>query len=361
VDFDTGHSARSACNFWQQFVITQNKEQAEALWHARQMWTLSQSALVEQQQQSVSWSPDFRALHFPWVLPLNGPPSRWHVNATITEELDFCLTAPDVATYACPTTEHVPVLHFHTTQIERAMDAMGGRMPPVAEGPPLYVQENVAGLRYYHGFGEACNVGAHATDWTLPATMSELFVDPYDWEYIECWLCFYMDAVAQVNKGMQFKANRLPGGREGIDIPIDALKSKYRRCVWRNCDGVPEPVEVTLPDQWTQVRVFDVYRDCYAYGVPDIGIASMMGLYGFQSKTRCSDTSTLIPNYKGLWPHVSVLQKIREAKQNDFGLFPRLTLTTPYLQYFPCRFFDFSVHFSPMSTWCKHRRNHTIN
>ena len=22
---------------------------------------------------------------------------------------------------------------------------------------------------------------------------------------------------------------------------------------------------------------------------------------------------------------------------------------------------DFSVHFSPMSTWCKHRRNHTIN
>ena len=59
---DTGPSARSACNFWQQFIITQNKEQAEALWHARQMWTLSQSALAEQQQQSVAWSPDFQPL-----------------------------------------------------------------------------------------------------------------------------------------------------------------------------------------------------------------------------------------------------------------------------------------------------------
>jgi hypothetical protein len=137
---------------------------------------------------------------------------------------------------------------------------------------------------------------------------------------------------------MQFKPNRLPGGRDGIDVPLSAMNPKYQRCVWRNVDGVPEPVEMALPDAWTEIKVFDVYRDSQIYDVPDQQICNMIALYGVESKTLCSATSTLIPNYKGCWPHISKLQDIRDAKLNDYGMFPRLTVTTPHVQFWPCRF-----------------------
>jgi hypothetical protein len=141
----------------------------------------------------------------------------------------------------------------------------------VAEGPASYRVEIDRGQRYYHGFGEDCDPvdRASGTDWTLPESMHDLFVDPHTWEQIECWLFFYRDAVRQAKQGMQFKYNRLPGGREGMDVPLSAMKLQYQLCVWRNVDGVPEPVETALPDAWTKIKLFDLYRDSQLYGVPD--------------------------------------------------------------------------------------------
>ena len=62
-----------------------------------------------------------------------------------------------------------------------------------------------------------------------------------------------------------------------------------------------------------------------------------MSLYGIQARTACSGTSSMIPNYKGAWACLDKLQAIKQEKQNDFGLFPRLTASTQRVQYVPFR------------------------
>ena len=130
-----------------------------------------------------------------------------------------------------------------------------------------------------------------------------------------------------------------------MDIELETMHEMYRRCVWHNGGvvdgiyrpGVPVPVADDLPDSWTQVQVFDVYRSAVWYGIPDMEICSMMALYGITSRTACSGTSSFVPNYQGAWRHLKVLQDIQLSKQDDFGLFPRLTETTMQVQYWPTR------------------------
>ena len=69
----------------------------------------------------------------------------------------------------------------------------------------------------------------------------------------------------------------------------------------------------------------------------------MLALYGLQSRTACSPTSTLVPNYAEAWMHLEIFEETLRAKQNDFGNFPRLTATTRWLQFWPTRFCPKSI------------------
>ena len=119
--------------------------------------------------------------------------------------------------------------------------------------------------------------------------------------------------------GYRFVPGHVIGGKDGVDFELETMHEMYRRCVWHNGGvvdgvyrpGVPVPVDDDLPDSWTQVQVFDVYRSAVLYGIPDMEICSMMALYGITSHTACSGTSSFVPNYQGAWRHLKVLQYIQ--------------------------------------------------
>jgi hypothetical protein len=102
-------------------------------------------------------------------------------------------------------------------------------------------------------------------------------------------------------------------------------------------------VEPELPDKWTQIRVFDLYRDAEIYGVTDKEVVSMLALYGLQSRNACSPTTTLVPNYAAAWMHLEIFEETLRSKQCDFGAYPRLTATTRWLQFWPSRICPKSV------------------
>ena len=325
----------------------QKKSAADAFNASQAMWTWPVDVLKAQQAQSADWSLSDRAARFPWVLPIRAT-ARWHVNATVSETLEFCATAPDVITYECPLTKHVPVAWYHGVQRQRSVEAFID--PPISCGPEVFCKYWQSGQQYFgvgpadmcHGFGVAV-YGEQQTDCYMPEAMLDLFYDKIKWHQAHEWVDATVAEVQRVQKGYKFKASNLPGGRDGVDFGIEALYQQYRRVVWRNENGTPVPVENELPDKWTEIRVFDLYRDAEIYGVPDKEIVSMLALYGLQSRTACSPTSTFVPNYAEAWMHLEIFEETLRAKQNDFGNFPRLTATTRWLQFWPTRFCPKSI------------------
>jgi hypothetical protein len=325
-----GGSADTAVALWHSVVLSCNHRAAID----EPFWTYSSKQLGALQQKHQGTDSEMISMSYPWLLPVQKKTSRWHTNQLIPEDLSYCLHAPDVITYESPITLHVPVLWFHVEQLERC--ALAGITPPIASGPPTFTTSYEHGVLYYQGFGPA-----------MPETMEDLFIDFMTWAHVNDWVQSYLAEIERVQQGgYHYNASHIVGGRDGIDISLYAMKEVYRKCVWHNGGvidgvyrpGVPVPQAASLPDAYTQVRVFDIYRSAEYYQCTDKAICSMMALYGIESGTACSGTSSLIPNYKGAWSHLELLQQVRDAKQRDYGLFPRLTVTTQEVQYWPTRF-----------------------
>jgi hypothetical protein len=322
-----GGSSEQAVKLWQQCSAQHTRfSQTTALWQR------THAELQALQKQFEGSDSDEAKLHYPWLLPTSRQTYRWHLNATVPEDLSFCLHAPDVITYVSPTTSHVPVFWYDTIQRQRA--ALAGANPPIAAGPPPFIKAYEDGVEVYHGFGQH-----------MPRSMADLFIDPRTWDRINNWMQSYLVEIQRVEQGYKFCAKNIIGGRDGIDVSVNTMWPIYRRCVWHQGGhvqgvyhaGAPVPVESSLPDHFTQVQVFDVYRSAIEYNIADMEICSMIALYGVRSSTACSGTTVLMPNAQGAWANLKVLQDVRTSKLEDYGLFPRLSNTMKTLEYFPAR------------------------
>jgi hypothetical protein len=339
--FEDAGSTDAANRRWQMMTSsayrsltsTEERHDYERFMQDSQLWRYSREQLVSLQRTFQDGDIDDHSRLYPWLLPTPRITSRWHTNNLIPEDLSYCLHAPDVVTFESPVTEHCSVLWFHTKQLDRCRRA--GISPPIAQGPPkFFTSTDDRGRLVYHGFGS-----------TMPTTMQDLFVDELTWDHINDWIESYLAEIQRVEGGYRFVPGHVIGGKDGVDFELETMHEMYRRCVWHNGGvvdgvyrpGVPVPVDDDLPDSWTQVQVFDVYRSAVWYDIPDMEICSMMALYGITSRTACSGTSSFVPNYQGAWRHLKVLQDIQLSKQEDFGLFPRLTETTRQVQYWPTR------------------------
>ena len=53
--------------------------------------------------------------------------------------------------------------------------------------------------------------------------------------------------------------------------------------------------------------------------VRDMGVVSMLALYGVVSGSACSPSSEIIPNYKAAWERQPVLIEQLRSKLDDYG------------------------------------------
>jgi len=303
---------------------------------------------------------DFDPAALPWTLPAPQTGSRWSTNTRKHEDEGFLRTAKMPQAYTSPKTGHVPVLHYELDQLRRAADVDSQRhLPmhfppvhvPVAAGPSPFggighsgADQRCAGkpTRRDRGLSAAPDpsdpADVHDTDWPAwPATMAELFTDPADWDTITDWYEAYGRELQRVERGYTFRYGRIPGGKDGITVPAEAIKPEFRRFIWWNNNGKPEWVRDRLPDGDTEVDVTAIYRDCVRAGVNDIEVVSGIALYGIKSNSALSSDTVLMPNYKSAFEHLGVLQEVAKGKIEDFGDFPRLTTPRLEAQHVPAR------------------------
>ena len=265
---------------------------------------------------------DFDPTKLPFILPPPALASRWSTNNKEPEPVERLRHSAMPAAYTSPVTSHVPVMHFHQQQLERAAAAGARRQDILAEGPDPHLHFQTAG---YAGPPE-------------PQRMADLFRDPHDWERILAWYRAYCAEIQRVERGAhKFRLNAIPGGREGLTIPASARKEQYRRLIWSNCNGKPVAVTPQLPDSNTTIRLQQLYTDSMRAGVNDIELISMMALYGMVSNATMSLDTVLLPNYKGGFDKLAVLQQAYRDKRDGFGNMPRVTSQSPQPSHEPSR------------------------
>jgi hypothetical protein len=183
----------------------QRKKSADDFNAAERMWEWPLDVLTAQQGRSATWTLAERAARFPWVLPVVVT-SRWHVNATVSETLEYCKKSPDVVTYESLVTEHVPVLWYYEPQIQRSISA--GISAPVASGPEPFCKYWHCGTQHfgvgpadvYHGFGFS-ESSSHATNCYMPESMFDLFFDGVTWQNAHVWVDQAVAEVERVKRG----------------------------------------------------------------------------------------------------------------------------------------------------------------
>jgi hypothetical protein len=263
-------------------------------------------------------NPEVFATAVPEVKLRDGHPSLRFI-----ESLDYIRRhKPDVVTMQSPATEHTPIMHFHEEQIERAT-AVGAHFQ-VAEGPSQYGPFRIP-----------------------PTTMRSLYVAPEKtWDNGCKWYDCMRAEIRGVDKGYKMRYNRLPGGRAGVSWGPEAVFPEYQRVQFVNVNGMAVVRKPRLPDQYTEVRVLQMYTEAVHRGVTDMAIASTMALYGLQSGCYASATSHLWPDYSGAWPDLDHLQAEREKKLTEFAV-PRLLPTRTEPEGQPIRKHPKSVHVEP--------------
>eukprot|EP01052_Picozoa_sp_SAG31_P034511 SAG31_NODE_4045_length_3640_cov_3.520474_1_plen_235_part_10 len=214
------------------------------------------------------------------------------------EDLSVVNSLPDVQVIRSPAVPHVPVMWFHTEQLARA--AQAGADIPKAEGPSPY-----GGLRRVR--------------------MADIYLDPQSW-WRQCeWYQAMHKEYTRVERGYKFRYSQIPGGRDGLRTPPEALRPEWRRVQAKNVEGWAEPRMAELPDAYTEMRVAELYAEGVEKGASDLGILSEIGLYGVTSHCTASAASHQAPNYKpafekGMAQH---LRDERSKKRSRFGK-PRL-------------------------------------
>ena len=228
-----------------------------------------------------------------------------HPNTRFPESLEFCASRPDPVVFESPTTEHIPVMHFHHAQRERCR--LAGIHPPIAEGPSQYGPFN-----------------------PMPRCWEDLFIQPSHgpskWGEMEQWFKEAARQIGNVQRGMRYKTDGFPGGKEGLEFGVEHIKPPYGCVQWKDVNGVPVIVTPDLPDSACELRLQKMYEVQMRMGLKDKEIASEIPLYGVGEKTSIQPKTGLYHNYSGAWTHNSVLLKDRNKKLDRAS--PRLIRTS---------------------------------
>ena len=249
-----------------------------------------------------------------------------HPSLRFVEHLDYIRHhKPDVVTMQSPVTEHLPVPHFHHAQLRRANAVAQSLGRP----PSFRIEAGPSPFGPFH---------------MPPTTMRRLHMQPQPtWDRGCEWYKANMAELASVEKGYRMRYNRLPGGRDGFSYGIDALYPEYRWVPWINVEGGAVVRQPRLPDEFTEVRVLQLYTECVHKGVSDQETASSLGLYGIQAKVFASPTSHFWPLYSGACPELDHLQSQRVKKLSQFAV-PRLLPNKTKPAGMPSRIHPKSVH-----------------
>ena len=106
--------------------------------------------------------------------------------------------------------------------------------------------------------------------------------------------------------------------------PWELTRPEWGRFIWKeSSNGSPEIVREALPVD-TDVFVAKLYTDSRRLPVRDMGVVSMLALYGVVSGSACSPSSEIIPNYKAAWERQPVLIEQLRSKLDDYGDRPRM-------------------------------------
>ena len=223
-----------------------------------------------------------------------------------------CACQPDVWAYDPPTTGHIPLPWWHHAQWQVAREA--GYKPAVVHGPSPYPSD----------YGQTMD---------MPASMDDLTVDGAGWQEACTYLQAYAAEAGRVersNQKISFQPNHLPrgrhsrGGKHGWRYPWELTRPEWGRFIWKeSSNGSPEIVREALPVD-TDVFVAKLYTDSRRLPVRDMGVVSMLALYGVVSGSACSPSSEIIPNYKAAWERQPVLIEQLRSKLDDYGDRPRM-------------------------------------
>ena len=228
-----------------------------------------------------------------------------HPNSRFAESLEFCASRPDPKVFESPTTEHVPVMHFHHAQRERCR--LAGIQPPIAEGPSQYGPFD-----------------------PMPRCWEDLFIQPSHgpskWGEMEQWFREAARQIGNVQRGMRYKTDGFPGGKEGLEFGVEHIKPPYGCVQWKDVNGVPTIVTPDLPDNACELKLQKMYEVQMRMGLKDKEIASEIPLYGVGEKTSMQPRTGLYHNYGGAWTHLSVLLDDRKRKLDRAK--PRLIRTS---------------------------------
>ena len=253
----------------------------------------------------------------------------WHPSRRFPETLEACARRPDTNLSKTPATPHLPLMWYHSLQLDRATAA--GAVFLVEHGPSPYPSS-------YEDDGVPRQFDP------VPHTMRDLHMRPeITWDRQTDWYRKMCNEIREVEKGYRFRYNRIPGGRSGIRGDISELKWQYRRVPWWIRDGRVQPIMPELPDEYTEVKVKSLYEMAVEVGATDMQIASMYGLYGGQAKCFATPTTHLMPSYASAWPDLDYLQEARISKHMDFVV-PRLLDTSYQPSTQPCRVQPKGVH-----------------
>lgn len=155
---------------------------------------------------------------------------RWHPARHFAESDEAVSNRPDREAMVSPVSTHVPVMHYHTAQLQRAREANAD--VPVAQGPSPY-----GGLP------------------PEPFPIEEVYYDKRAWTA----QCDWIDAVAlearRVADGYKFRFSRIPGGKRGLRVDESWIRQELRRVQWENVNGLAVPKFPRLPDEFTDVDV----------------------------------------------------------------------------------------------------------
>ena len=168
----------------------------------------------------------------------------WHPAKRIPETADYIAEMPDVQPMVSPVTPHVPVMWFHTAQLQRA--AAAGVHVPIAARPSPY-----GGLP------------------DTPVHIRDISRDPRTWDLKCAWYQAMSTEIARALKGYRFRFSQIPGGKGGLHIDASWTRPEFARVPFENVGGFAVPRVPTLPDRFTEVRVGPMYALAAAEGASD--------------------------------------------------------------------------------------------
>ena len=245
------------------------------------------------------------------------PLAPGHTSLRFHEDPDFCMASPDPVIYTAPTTQHVPVMHFHSAQL--AMARRHGVEPPIAEGPSQY-------------------------DMPLPTSWDDIHkCSKASWNRAIEYVASTCAELLRVEEGLpadrqphRFRPERVEGKGEAVEYGLDDITAPFGAVSWRDVNGKPVMVTPELAGIESELDTDAMYAAAVKYNLNDMENASEGALYGTTGDFTASATTQLIPAYSGAYEHLDVLIEERKKKLTDFKM-PRLQRSQRRPGGFPCR------------------------